>query len=371
MSLVRLGHEVHVIVVGADIQPDDIEPGVREAAASVNCIPLAKPEVQTLDWWKLLYSNDALTKVFFPGFWRLRDAVERILTSINPDYVWAEWIGALTVIAPSRKVIYSHHDFYYKVREVRDKVRGAKRRFIDQLRENRLKQYELMLSRKGLCTVCVSDSERQEFEALGVRNVSYIPIVSETIPPPSVQTDTGRIFVFGTWHNTAMRSSMKHFREAIWNLIEHSALPLEWHQVGTLETQQSDTWKWVQEHFVLHGFIEDLDSVFRIGDASILPYKENTGFRTRFVIAAAYGVVNIGYNETFLCAPEFTPGRNCLAGQTPQDIANLIQQYASDPALRKRLGEAARELYENEFSFEAQLPKYARVLEQATARNDH
>jgi glycosyltransferase involved in cell wall biosynthesis len=134
--------------------------------------------------------------------------------------------------------------------------------------------------------------------------------------------------------------------------------------VGKPDLTSAEDWNWIQQKFVCHGFVDDLSAMFRMGDASLIPYQEDTGFRTKFVSAAGHGVVNIGYEQTFRCAPEFTPGKNCLAANTPREMAELLNTYAGDVNWRLRLGEASRVLYENQFSFEAQLPKYNQVLEQ-------
>ncbi len=43
--------------------------------------------------------------------------------------------------------------------------------------------------------------------------------------------------------------------------------------------------------------------------------------------------------------PELVSGENCLLGETPQQIVDMIVQAASDPDLRSRIGAAARTTY--------------------------
>ena len=165
-----------------------------------------------------------------------------------------------------------------------------------------------------------------------------------------------------------MRSAARHCREVIWPLFAAAPVSpsVEWHQVGDPEGIPSENWRFVEKNCVCHGYVPDLSSVFRLGDASLSTYQQDTGFRTKFVTAAAHGVISIGYPETFRCAPEFTPGRDCLVAGSPVDLVELLVHYGRDADLRRRIGEGARALYERAFSFEAQLPKYAQVLEDVT-----
>src|SRR5205814_6707358 len=94
----------------------------------------------------------------------------------------------------------------------------------------------------------------------------------------------------------------------------------------------------------------------------LICYSEDTGFRTKLVTATASGVVNIGYDITFRCVPEFTHGVDCLMAKSPEEMVKVLQTFAGDALLRRRLGEGAGAPYAPEFSFESQLPKYDQAL---------
>ena len=89
---------------------------------------------------------------------------------------------------------------------------------------------------------------------------------------------------------------------------------------------------WLEEHFVVHGFVEDLDDVLLPGDASIMPYPFDTGGRVKFAVGAGYAVVNIAYEKTFECSEEFTHGVDCLAAREPAHFAELLAEFVSDDA---------------------------------------
>jgi glycosyltransferase involved in cell wall biosynthesis len=116
----------------------------------------------------------------------------------------------------------------------------------------------------------------------------------------------------------------------------------------------------------VHGFVERLDQVFLPGDGSLMPYPFDTGGRAKFAVSAGYGVVNIAYEKTFECSEEFTHGVDCLAARDPSHFAELLAEYVSDDALRLRLSQGSRAVYEKHFTMEALYPEYSRILQIAT-----
>lgn len=360
-SLTALGHEVHLVVCQSR---EALEPEVEKLPHSIQYISGPDEQIDRLTSWKSVFRDDAAVEFFFPHSGKLRVEAAAQIAGIKPDLIWADWIGALALVPRGVPIIYSHSDFYYKVLDVRGKMRSRRLRWPDRLRLKRLPRLELFLCANASHIVCASASEKKQLEGVA-QATTYIPIVGPNIlKPSSAVHDPGRIFLFGALFATSMKTALRHLREEVWPLLNGGRASVEWHQVGKTDPVSAETWNWIEHRFVCHGFVHDLSTIFRLGDASLIPYQEDTGFRTKFVAAAGHGVINIGYEETFRCAPEFTPGEDCLVAKTPAELVGLLEAYAGDINLRRRLGEASRALYEREFSFEAQLPKYQEVLNQ-------
>ncbi len=358
-SLVSLGHDIYLVLCNVK---EDLDLKIERLAKKVFYINKNLSANNRTQLWQSLFSDKCALELYIRQSSDLYENIFRITQDIQPDLILADWIGAMMLVPDGVPVLYSHHDFHYKIISVRMETQGKQIRLIDRLRIARLRREELRLCSKASHIICVSDSERKELEKISTPS-TYIPIVESTIPRPSkLATEKGRVFMFGNWENTAMRFSAKHLRTKIWPLFEEIPPSVEWHQVGEPAWQESENWKWIQKHFVCHGFVMDLSEIFRIGDASFIPYQRDTGFRTKFVTACGYGLVNIGYEKTFLCAPEFIPGQNCITGKSPDELADAIYWYSKNEKVRKNLGESSRLLYEQKFSFESQLPKYEKVL---------
>ncbi|MFN3399042.1 MAG: glycosyltransferase [Ferrovibrio sp.] len=100
---------------------------------------------------------------------------------------------------------------------------------------------------------------------------------------------------------------------------------------------------------VVKGFVADIDGEMLSSAIFLLlnnagPY---TGGYTRVIYAFATGACLIAHANLAASMPELRHGENCLLADTPDGIAAEIDTALRDPALRRRLGAAARQTYEN------------------------
>ncbi|MBW2405188.1 MAG: hypothetical protein JRF42_15635, partial [Deltaproteobacteria bacterium] len=167
------------------------------------------------------------------------------------------------------------------------------------LSQRRLQDLEIDVCRGAQHTMCASRSEADFLKSMGI-SASYVPVVGPTTAPPDfARLSEGRCFLFGN-PNTAMRAARHDLKTRIWSEVQRRGLELEWHQLGKKPREGGDpSWEWLEQKFVVHGFVEHLDDVFLPGDASIMPYPFDTGGRAKFAVSAGYGVVNIAYETTF------------------------------------------------------------------------
>jgi glycosyltransferase involved in cell wall biosynthesis len=362
-SLRALGHEVHVLVCDP---LDESTDALRELATSVTTVHARPTKAWNPRKWVARGLNPETLRLALPNLFGLATQTEQRLQRLNPDLVWAE--GAYSVLLCSKRwpVIHSHHDFMFKLRPVRRKIFAKKFRRPDALSLQALEKLEFDVCRRASFNVCASLSEAEQIRTLG-GNALYVPIVGDnTAPPDFERLSSGRMLLFGN-PNTAMRAARSNLQEEIWPLIERQPFQFEWHQVGKEPRPGADpSWPFIEMNFTVHGYVANLDEVLRPGDGSIMPYAFDTGGRAKFGICAGYGVVNIGYEETFRCARELTHRENCLAAESAAHFVELITEYCSDDAFRLRLAKGSRAAYEQHYTLEAQLHHYARVLEQVS-----
>jgi hypothetical protein len=100
------------------------------------------------------------------------------------------------------------------------------------------------------------------------------------------------------------------------------------------------------------GFVPDLDAEILGNDIFLLsnnagPY---TGGYTRVVYAMSSGACLIAHRRLADSMPEVRDDENALLGDSADEIAGCVARAVHDPALRKRLGRAARRTYEGEYA---------------------
>jgi glycosyltransferase involved in cell wall biosynthesis len=360
-SLKALGHEVHVIACDPRNQQTPELGGVSDSVTTLHSEDMLPG---TRRWLLSHLFNPSSVALAYPDLGGLQKSVSRVIDGINPDLIWAEEVFAVLLSPAGAPIVHSHHDFHFKLRSVRSQSFAAKRLHRPQaLSEKRLQELEVDVCRRSAHTVCASRSEAEFLQSAGI-SASYLPVTGPTTPEPDyARLSEGRLFLFGN-PNTAMKAARHDLRTRVWPEVERRGLRLQWHQLGKKPREGGDpSWEWLAERFVVHGFVENLGDVLLPGDASIMPYPFDTGGRVKFAVSAGYGVVNIAYEKTFECSEEFTHEVDCLAARDPAHFAELVNELVSDDALRLRLAQGSRAVYEKHFRMEALYPRYESLLD--------
>ena len=364
-SLSALGHEVHVIVCDPTNRRT---PELDAVACSVTTLR-SKAGIPGSPRWVLnRVFNPSSLALAQPDLNGLRTAVARAVEELDPDLIWAEEAFAALLSPEGPPLVHSHLDFLFKLRSVRSSSYDAKRlRRPHALSAKRLEALEIGVCKRAAHTMCASRSEADFLRDRQI-SASYLPVAGPTTPAPDYERlSPGRFFLFGN-PNTAMRAARHDLRTRIWPEVMRRGLELQWHQLGKQPREGGDpSWSWLEEHFVMHGFVDRLEDVLLPGDASIMPYPFDTGGRAKFAVSAGYGVINVAYETTFECSEEFTHGVDCLAARDPAHFVDLLEELATDDGLRRRLAEGSRAVYDKCFTMEANYPEYERIIGIATS----
>jgi hypothetical protein len=101
----------------------------------------------------------------------------------------------------------------------------------------------------------------------------------------------------------------------------------------------------------IRGFVDDIDAEVLANRAFLLlnnagPY---TGGYTRVIYAFSSGACLVAHRRLADSMPEVKHGENALLGSSGAEIAELLRQVVSDPALARRLGEGGRRTYEQAY----------------------
>jgi glycosyltransferase involved in cell wall biosynthesis len=114
----------------------------------------------------------------------------------------------------------------------------------------------------------------------------------------------------------------------------------------------------------LRGPIDDPSQEFLRADVLLAPNPTTTGASARILSGLTFGCCVVAHADSLVGIPELRDGENCfLAGDGP-GLAEATLRALADPALRERLGDAGRELYERSFSPPVAAGRLVRELEE-------
>jgi glycosyltransferase involved in cell wall biosynthesis len=289
--------------------------------------------------------NPLLRRVAFP-------VLKQLMRKIEPDFIWSQHFGATQVARLQKKVpvIYSHHDWLYRIKRVQANGNGS----------GRLRNAEEKVARKVAAVVSGSIVECEQLREIGCKNVAYIPVayapasVAQSVNPSPL----ARLVHLGGMGTTANRIGLERFFETTWPALSATA---EMWVIGDT-SQASPALEQSLSGVQCTGYVKNLNTVLRPFDLHIIPWEHSTGQRTRMVQAFNYAQVVVAVRAAVAGFPESIDGENCrLVGRLDQ-MADVIKELIANPAERERLGRAARETFEKCFTRKSLLPRYEAVI---------
>lgn len=245
-----------------------------------------------------------------------------------------------------RKLIYSQHDFLFKVKALRD-----------QTDKTSLKEVELKTIKQ--CKAAFAGNAKEaEFmnKQLGVSSI-YLPIHTTKQPTTMEDFDYSQtIYHLGSFKTTASKLGFEHYKQNILPLLDKSKLTLK--LIGGSTEQFSS----IDDHVEGLGFVDDLSSLLWLGSIQIIPWRYDSGQRTRVFEAIARGNVMISFKVLKEIIPELEHKKNCMLVNTDQEFASAIERLLDDQELRKKLAIGALAL-NNCFSLETRVQKFKEFVE--------
>ncbi len=102
----------------------------------------------------------------------------------------------------------------------------------------------------------------------------------------------------------------------------------------------------------IRGFVEDIDDEM-ITSPVFLCMNNASRYKvghTRYLHAWSLGCCVVAHRDAALSMPEMISGKNCLLGNSPAEIADMVSTVANDASLRGRLGEEGYATFLDKFT---------------------
>jgi glycosyltransferase involved in cell wall biosynthesis len=295
---------------------------------------------------------------------RMVDQLQEQVKLAQPTLIWAEHLLPTTVAVQAlrpEKVVYSHHDWHWRIKSLRHDSSDWRRRILMRAR----RRHEEKLVRVVKACITGSGSEGEDIAHISGKPVGYFPITYEPVDQSSQEFhDDVRIVHLGGMQTTANRLGLARFLEISWPLIclELPVPPQLW-VVGSLSGASEN----LQD--MLHaadarctGYVEDLGTVLRSYDLHIIPWEYDTGTRTRIPLAMNRSQVIVSTQAAAACLPELEHEHNCVLTSDLVEMAYEIIALSANNQRRRRLAHASHETFLQNFTVEALQPRLEKFL---------
>jgi glycosyltransferase involved in cell wall biosynthesis len=307
------------------------------------------------------------------------DSLARILEEeqerVRPEFSWVEWGLCGAVMARSRPRqpwVYAHHDWAHRLAGVRAKISGRAPPLSDRLCEYNMQKTEHWIARQATAVVSGSATEAREMEMIGCSNCYVIPTAYEAAPPPGFSARPLlplRIVHLGALSTTANYAGLQSYLTKVHPMVQeefakNKLQPPELSIIGDTSRAKPKLLDQLRAAgATIHGHVTDLSTVLRPFDVAIIPYEQNTGTRTKLSLLFNHAQMVLATAQSVAGSKEIQPGENCLVVSDLSEFPRALLEVARNGSYREALGRAARALFEERFTYAAQQPLFAQVLQ--------
>lgn len=301
-------------------------------------------------WWAYLgYYFSSLTQ---PNSHKLA----HWLQEQDIDWIWAEHFApaSLALMAETAPVIYAHHDFVYKIVRIR-----AQGRFSNLLRSYLFQYLEKRMAQRCTAFAGGADDELQQLQQMtsSQKPAFYAPTAYDRLPlPEEPATLNPRLVHLGGFGTTANKEGMRFFlREVRPRMHQQPFVRL----IGNLNGAPPEVEQALSEGIAqAAGYVEDLSAELHPGDLHIIPYNGASGTRTRVPLALAHGQLLVAMARSVQGYRHLQHESNCLLAQNAEEMAQQLDAALAQPEAYYPLRQAGRQLFEEAFTIEGQLPNF-------------
>lgn len=384
-SLVGLGHEVEV----AAVSPGPNAPPPWGDGVPVH--PLRPPgplRIAANVAWQAGRGRLSLNECLFDSP-RLRSEVADLAARMGADLVVADMIRTYGLAASTgRPVVLDLDDLlserYGQSREVdpqtvvgyfseyvpavlRRPVQGAAARLLS-VEAGLLGRREVEVASQAAVTCLVSAAEADRLSSRTGGPVLWAPMaVPVTRSPVGGDRAGGPVFVGGMDY-APNREAIRWYRDAVLpHLQALGAADVVLDVIGHCPGEVAGTLGSDRIRFL--GYVSDLASSLSSYRIALAPVVSGTGIKTKVLEAMGAGlcVVSTPLGVSGLAVRH---GEEAMIGGSAPDFAAALAEILADPGRATAIGERARRMVDEQFSYEALRERWARILERALGLTD-
>ena len=281
--------------------------------------------------------------------------LHKITNENKIDLIWCEWRwSAIWTWKANMKVpiIYSHHDWEYKLALLRKKPTLKKHFHTFQK-----KRVEFKMVKNFDACISGSYTEVKEITRISKKPALYLPTTYKSIDNSLKVNNNPSLIHLGGMQTTANRIGLERFLDTCWNDIKREIPEIKLKVIGSLKHAGESLQKKLNDkQIITFGFVEDLKTVLHPEDIHIIPWEYNTGTRTRIPVVLNHKQVLVATAESVKCFPEINKENSVLC-EDLIDMKKQIQDVYFNREKLHLLATKGKETFKSVFETKSQLKK--------------
>ena len=241
--------------------------------------------------------------------------------------------------------------------------------WIYKLEGKRLSRYERKVAESFDHCIFVTNAEGKIFESKnpGIKNITVIQNgvdLDYFSPRFNEQPETSNqqpVIVFtGAMNYYANVDGVVWFTKEILPLIKKQIPAIQFYIVGSNPTKEVLSLS-SNNGVIVTGYVPDTRAYLRRATVAVVPLRIARGIQNKILEAMATGVPVVATPKAFE-GIEAEPDRDLVLGEDPKKFADLVIKLIKEVSLRESIGNNARRVIENNYSWTKNLEKLDRIL---------
>jgi polysaccharide biosynthesis protein PslH len=309
-------------------------------------------------YWKAissLFTKDPLS-VNWVKSGVMRKKLIELMDSNKIDLVHFDTISLATYrqyVGNTPKILNHHNIESHLLKRRTQFEKNPLKRLFYALEGEKLEQYERIACAEFDTNFTVSELDKQRLLELvpGSRGDVIANGVDIEYFKPSTQTvRPGNILMASGMNWFPNRDAVLYMCNEIWPLLTKHMADMSWTVVGASPPQQILDLAKTDKRVTVTGFVNDVRPHLAEAEIYLCPMRDGGGTRVKILDALAMGKAIVA--TTMGCEGiHVTPEKNVLIANTPDEFVKQIRRLHDNPDLRRSLGQEARKLAVENYSW--------------------
>lgn len=364
-------HEVRLLAYVRNELESAMLSEVRRVCAETDVVSLRRSAVRSA--WDA-FAALALGKSFVVARDFRRDMIEafkKVLAEFEPDVVHIDHLQMAQFVdfgdSRYKTVLDQHNVEYLIVKRMAETAESAVVRQYAQLEWPKLMRYELDVCRRSDLVITVSEQDKSTLHAMdsSLQNIYAVPIGIDVDAVPVVKrsSNTRNLLFLGAMHWPPNIDCVLWFYKEILPLIK-AEIPDCIFTIAGQRAPKSVTSLASDPSVRVIGYVADQAAVAKDCSVFIVPLRSGSGVRVKILNAMAMGLPIV---STSIGAEgiEVEHGKHLLIADTPDEFAKSVVSVLQNASLADILGQNARQLVCERYSYEVVGKKLLSVYESA------